>query len=65
VRNHQLLKSLRKCQDKWNNVYNDQRLCPELELISIGWISMIEINKLNGNVYSESRLNTMHISNER
>ena len=35
------IKSLRKCQDKWNNVYNEQRLCPKLELISIGWISMI------------------------
>ena len=29
-------KSLRKCQDKWNKVYNEHRLCPKLELISIG-----------------------------
>jgi hypothetical protein len=26
----------RKCQDKWNKVYNEHRLCPKLELISIG-----------------------------
>ena len=34
-------KSLRKCQDKWNKAYSEHRLCPKLELISIGWISII------------------------
>ena len=42
-------KSLPKCQDKWNNFYNEEFHWTIFGLISKGWRSVIQLNNSNGN----------------
>ena len=42
-------KSLPKCQNKWNNVYNEEFTGQKFGLILKGWTSVIKLKNFNGN----------------
>ena len=42
-------KSIPKCQDKWNNVYNEEFHWPKFGIILKDWTSVIQFKNSNGN----------------